>query len=451
MVARFLYLYAQRPLSIQKYKGVDMNRIGILMIIAVILGVASLVCAGRPDLENADDPPRLWQQESLTDGFWGLNNQLADVGVELALSVTQIYQQNVHGGLSTRRRAGRHSGSYDLEFFGDFERLLGVEGGSLYVHAEGVWSESAGINDNSVGSYFGVNGDARPRRCIDITELWYEHSLMDNALLFRVGKIDLTGGFEHRGCPVSFDCSNYANDENTQFLNNALINNPTIPFPDYGLSAAVHYAPARLWYVSAAVADAQADLRETGFNTTFHDEDDFFYILETGVTPQLNSENGSLQGAYRLGLWYDPQKKEEFSTGQIRRDDAGFYLTCDQMIFRENNDPEDTQGLGLFARYGWASSKVSDVTNFWSGGLQYQGLLADRDEDVLGLGFAQGFFSDRASDFSEDYESVWELYYSAQMAPWMVLSPGVQYVTNPGGDGAAGDALVFGVRAQIVF
>jgi porin len=427
------------------------NQRRTLAIIAAIVGAAEVVCAGQPDVQGPENHRGLWQQETLTDGFWGLNDQLADVGVELALSVTQIYQQNVHGGLSTHRRAGRHSGSYDLELFGDFEKLLGVEGGSLYVHAEGVWSKSAGINDNSVGSYFGVNGDARPRRCIDVTEIWYEHSFLDNALLFRVGKIDLTGGFEHRGCPVSFDCSNYANDENTQFLNNALINNPTISFPDYGLSAAVYYAPARLWYVSAAVADAHADLRETGFNTTFHGEDDLFYILETGVTPQLNSENSPLQGAYRLGLWYDPQKKEEFSTGKVWRDDAGFYLTSDQMIFKENNDPEDTQGLGLFARYGWASSKVNDVTNFWSAGLQYQGLLRYRDEDVLGLGFAQGFFSDRASDFTEDYESVWELYYSAQLTPWIAISPDIQYVTNPGGDGATSDALVLGIRLQVDF
>jgi porin len=413
--------------------------------------MANFVCADQPDLEKAEDAPGLWRQETLTDGFWGLSDELADVGMELALSVTQIYQQNFNGGLSTHRRAGRHSGSYDLELFGDFDKLLGVQGGSLYVHAEGVWSESAGINDSSVGSYFGVNGDARPRRSIDITELWYQHDFWDGALQVRLGKIDLTGGFEHRGCPVSFDCSSYANDENTQFLNSALINNPTIPFPDYGLAAAVHYAPARLWYVSAAVADAHADLRETGFNTTFHDEEDFFYVLETGVTPQLSSENGSLRGAYGLGLSYDPQKKEEFSTGKIRRDDAGFYLTCDQMLFKENNDPEDTQGLGLFARYGWASSKVNDVTNFWSAGLQYRGLAYGRDEDVLGLGFAQGFFSDRASDFTEDYESVWELYYNAQIAPWMAVSPDIQYVANPGGDDTISDALVLGVRLYVIF
>lgn len=72
---------------------------------------------------------------------------------------------------------------------------------------------------------------------MDITELWYEHALLDDTLRVRLGKMDITGGFECRGCPVSFDGSLYANDETGQFLNSALVNNPTIPFPDKGLGA----------------------------------------------------------------------------------------------------------------------------------------------------------------------------------------------------------------------
>jgi porin len=204
-----------------------------------------------------------------------------------------------------------------------------------------------------------------------------------------------------------------------------------------------------LWYISAAAADAQADIRETGFRTAFHGEDYLFYILETGVTPRLPSGNGPLQGAYRAGLWYDPQEKERLDDGKIRRDDTGFYLTFDQMLHKENKIAGDTQGLGLFGRHGWASSKVNEITNFWSVGIQYQGPIAERDEDVLALGFAQGIFSNRASGFSEDDESVFELYYSAQITPWLAVSPSIQYVADPGGSQTASDAVVLGVRVQM--
>ena len=422
-----------------------MNRTRILLSVVVLLSWAGICQAQN---EESD----LWERETLTNGLFGLNDELADKGIEVGLGVTNIYQQNVRGGISKHRRAGRFSGSYDLEMEADLEKLLGIEGGSLYMLTEGVWSKSAGIDTPSVGSAFGVNADARARRSMDVTELWYEQAFVNGTVRLRIGKMDLTGGFEHHGCPVSFDCGTYAGDETTQFLNGALVNNPAIPFSDYGLGVAIHYNPAGLWYVSAAVADAQADLRETGFSTTFHDEDYFFYILETGITPQLDSANGPLQGTYRAGLWYDPQPKANTDGTKNYRDDVGFYLTCDQMLIKENGNSQDSQGLGAFFRFGYANSKRNDIADFYSFGFQYQGLVEGRDDDVVGVGFAQGIFSNSAdTTYTDDYENALELYYSAQLTPWLNISPAVQYIANPGGNKTRSDAVVLGVRVQMSF
>ena len=115
------------------------------------------------------------------------------------------------------------------------------------------------------------------------------------------------------------------------------------------------------------VADAQADARETGFKTTFHNEDYFFSIFETGVVPRIPSAKGPLQGTYRVGFWYDPQPKDKHNGG-TKHDDMGFYLSFDQMVLKENTDEDDSQGLGLFARYGWADKDVSEIKCFWSTG-----------------------------------------------------------------------------------
>jgi porin len=366
-----------------------------------------------------------------------------------------IYQQNMRGGKSTHRRAGRYEGSYDLEVDADAEKLFGLEGGAFHMLVEGKWSKSEGIDGPSVGSVFGVNGDAMPRRTMDVTEFWYEQKLAGGDVRMRLGKMDITAGFEHHHCPVSFDCSSYAGDENTQFLNGALVNNPTIPFPDYGLGVSLLYSPGNFWYVSGAAVDAQADQRETGFNTTFHDEDYFLYIFETGLTPLLGSENGGLPGAYRAGLWYDPQPKANTELEGERksyRDDVGFYLTCDQMVVKENANAEDMQGLGVFFRYGYGHSERNDIVNFVSGGLQYQGLIEGRDSDVLGIGFAHGTFSNSASSvYTEDYEAAFEVYYSAEIAPWFIVSPDFQYIVNPGGQSGRPDAVVIGARTLIIF
>jgi porin len=429
-----------------------MNRTPISLNIVLLLSLAPFARAEQHSSEQTNSTPNICRQPAfggLTNGFWGLDDALAATGVELELSTTQIYQQNVHGGISTHRKAGRFAGSYDLELSADLEKLFDIQGARLYMLTEGSYSE--GINGPSVGSFFGVNEDAGGNRSMDVTELWYEQSWFEQTLRIRLGKIDLTGGFEHRGCPVAFDCSTYANDETAQFLNSALVNNPAIPFPDNGLAVAVYYSPVDLWYVSAAVADAQAGARKTGFQTAFHGEDYFFYIFETGITPVLNSVNGPLQGTYRAGLWYDPQPKERFSDSKTCRDDTGFYISFDQMLCRENNKAQDSQGLAVFGRYGWADSKINELARFWSAGVQYQGLIPGRDDDVLALGFGQGIFSDDATSFTEDYESALELYYRAEVAPWIAISPSIQYVANLAGDESVGDAVVLGVRALMRF
>ena len=397
----------------------------------------------------AEAPRSLLQRETLTNNWFGLRERLSEQGITVGLGLTQIYQINLDGGLATHRRAGRYAGSYDLEFEFDLEKLLNLKGGLVYVSAEGSWSD--GLDASSIGSVggFEINGDAAGGRSIDVTQLYYEQALFGEKLRFRIGKLDISGGFECRGCPVAFDGSAFANDETTQFLNAALVNNPTIPMPEEGLGAVVYVQPADWWYVSAGVADAQADARETGSNTTFHGEDHFFSIFEAGVAPRIPSANGPLQGAYRVGFWYDPQDKDKHSGG-LKRDDMGFYLSFNQMVLKENADEGDNQGLGLFARYGFADDDVSEVKCFWSAGAQYRGLIATRDDDVLGFGLAQGRLVKDAG-FTSDHETVTELYYNAAITPWLSVSPCLQYVFNPGGDETVDHAVVLGLRVQMSF
>jgi len=416
---------------------------------AAVLGTGSL-CFGDDEAgprTGIEASGSLLERETLTGSWLGLGERLAAEGISVGLSATQVYQINLKGGLARHRRSGRYTGSYDLESEFDLERLLKLKGGLIFLHAEGSWSD--GLDASSIGSVFGVNADAAGDRSMDLTELYYEQALFADKLTFRIGKVDLTGGFECRGCPVAFDGSAFANDETGQFLNAALVNNPTIPMPDKGLGAVLYVNPIEWWYVSAGVADAQADARETGFNTAFHGGDHFFSIFETGVAPRIPSARGPLQGTYRIGLWYDPEPKDKHDGG-TKRDDVGFYLSFDQMVLKENADEDDCQGLGLFARYGWADKDVSEIKCFWSAGVQYQGLMPTRDDDALAFGIAQGRLVEDAG-FTTDHETAMELYYNAAIAPWLSISPSLQYIFNPGGDETVDDAVVFGLRVQMDF
>ncbi|HOF17283.1 MAG TPA: carbohydrate porin [Phycisphaerae bacterium] len=423
----------------------------VLISSLVVMLLAGVCLAHEPDAPRAAAATGPWdwlQSSSLTNDWFGLGEKAEQQGVTVELTLTQVYQRNLHGGLSTHRRSGRYTGAYDLEMTLDLEKILKLPGASLYAHGEGGWSD--GLGDTSVGGLFDVNDSAAGYRSLDLTELYYEQKLLDGRVQFRVGKLDVSGGFECRGCPASFDGNAYANDETTQFLNGALVNNPTIPFPSKGLGAVVHVEPVDGWYVSGGLADAQADKRETGFRTAFHGRDEYFAIFETGVTPVLPSARGPLQGTYRAGLWYDPREKDRLDGNGSERDDAGFYLSFDQQVWRERAVEGDSQGLGVFARYGWADDDVNEIKCFWSTGASYQGLLPGRDDDVLGFGVAQGGLSERAGH-SASHETAMELFYNVQVTPWFQIGPSVQYVFNPGGDRTAGDAVVTGLRALIRF
>ena len=405
-----------------------MNRTKVVLVIMFLLGLAGIYQAegsGR-DSQITD----FWHCASPTNGFFGLNNKLADSGIEFGGGLTYVYQTNVKGGTSTNDRRGRHVGRYDLEMSMDLEKLLGIEGGSFFVHGWGGWPNTEGIDGHSVGSAWGINALSVGNRGLDIVEAFYEGPFLSDNLTIAIGKLDFTG---------IFDASEYADDECCQFLNASLVDDPAIPFPSQGLGVVLNWAITDSWYLMGGVSDAQADARETGFRTALHKEDYFFYALETGITAG--------NGTYRVGLWNDPQPKGSNN----KRDDVGVYTSCDWLVYEENPGSEDGQGLGTFFRYGYAPSKKNDLTNFFSLGLQYQGLFDSRDDDVFGLAYGRGFFSNTATDYAEDYESVCEAYYNAQITPWFVFGPSIQYVANPGGVKTGKDALVFGVRAQVTF
>ncbi|HEY5706996.1 MAG TPA: carbohydrate porin [Terrimicrobiaceae bacterium] len=50
-----------------------------------------------------------------------------------------------------------------------------------------------------------------------------------------------------------------------------------------------------------------------------------------------------------------------------------------------------------------------------------------------------------------DYEIVIEATYRAQITPWLVLQPDLQYIIHPGGTRDYGNALILGGRVAVTF
>jgi porin len=111
----------------------------------------------------------------------------------------------------------------------------------------------------------------------------------------------------------------------------------------------------------------------------------------------------------------------------------------------------DKQGIAIAARYGHADGEVNKIEDFWAVGTQCTGLIPGRDKDQLGIGVGQGILADEYARVhpGADRETVYEIYYAITVAPWLIISPDLQYITNVGGDSDDGDAFVAGLRIKM--
>jgi porin len=74
----------------------------------------------------------------------------------------------------------------------------------------------------------------------------------------------------------------------------------------------------------------------------------------------------------------------------------------------------------------------------------------------MGIGYAQ--LINRAKDFlgsegsvNPDYEIVIDATYEAQITPWLILQPDIQYIIHPGGSRDYGNALILAGRVVVTF
>lgn len=405
--------------------------------------------ATQPSRETAFD---LWRSKYLTGDWLGARTTLEKAGINFQLTYHHQFQTNLLGGLETENGFGT-SGSYELSIDTDFEKLDLVPGGSFYFMAKGTWSTWPTTFDvEKIGGLSRTNDDLTGDKAIWVDKWWWRQRLLGDRLELRLGRIQTN--------KLLFDVSQIAGNEDRQFMNSFLVTNPTIPHRKT-IGACLIARPTDWLYLQGAALDAEGRATTTGFETAFHGDDLFIAMGEVGLKPTWESSLGSLPGLYRLGVWHSPLKREIFFNTRDGRfakrfqtGDTGFYMGLDQMIWRESRESGNRQGFSLFARYGYAHEEVNRIENFWSAGAQYVGLIPSRDQDVLGFGVAQAILSDRLRSERNplaDRETVYELYYAIQIAPWLVITPDIQFIMNPGGNADDRDAVVANLRLRIVF
>ncbi len=374
--------------------------------------------------------------DTVPDAITDALNIYEDRGFAFHVFFNNHYQAVVKNGLDTN--GGRNAASLDAFLTFDLEQLGLIDEADALIHLQTNWG--AGINDRT-GSNLEVNDDAAGDLGFHIAQAWYRHYFFDHKLAVKIGFID------HQ---VTIDRNRFANAEDIQFMNQALDNNPLVPLA-VGLGTSVTIAPTDWTTLTLGVGDAQSVLYKPGFSTAFHDENQWFAYIEQAFHLRFESRKGPLEGNYRFGMVYDPRPRPIFTDQRNVEsdDDYGFYLSFDQMLYRESRD--DDQGLGVFARFAYRTPEQNQFYHFWSAGFQYLGPIPGRDRDRLGFGFLAQYPSVNFREFVDpdiDEEVIYELYYAIQATDHIVVTLDAQYIDNPAGQSDPTNTITAGVRVR---
>jgi hypothetical protein len=265
--------------------------------------------------------------------------------------------------------------------------------------------------DDEIGALTLINGyKARlvAQNELHLREAWLRTELFGNRLALTAGRLDLTN---------YFDANAIANDESTQFISDALVNNQMLGLAVNGTGVATEF-------------DAKNGLRlKFGFQQSNTDatnlSDSMFTLSEVGYTL---TPFGLSEGSYRL--WFRTDNTAE----DVLRKGVG--VSFDQKL---------NAVVGVFFRYGQQQTDLDEDDRFYSFGVGFQKGLIFNPDDMWGVGYAQ---MDLASG---DGEKLIEGFYNLLLTEKLRLSFHLSGILDSPATESSFKYIFPGIRLQAAF
>lgn len=429
---------------------------------AAMIATIATACGGADASPSAENPP-LWNVPAWVNQEFG---SLNDAGIKPFVIYYGVFQGNPVGG-------NEQSAAWSQELvFGatlDFEKLLHLPGAALVISG----ADAAGSNlSDDIGNIFTAS-QAYVTPTMMFYELYWQQSLLDNALEFRVGRI--SSGDTFAALPAFGLQVNGGINGNplSVFLNSEFTASPVATWGAYA-----KYAPTSDTYASAGIYQATERLGVTayhGLDFSIRSNDGVLLLGEVGWTPTFaqaptptgkdgksssppaSSATSGLPGTYIAGIYYSNLPEHEFLGNGTQQNSYGFYALAQQMLWRSAANPNIS-----FSLWGGATGnpqpKIATMPVMGFAGAIWQGLIPGRDQDQTLFSFLIGGWSADYADASAAQghgrpttESVLEWSYIIQLTQNLTVQPDIQYVLRPGGTGNIGDALILGVQVGASF
>lgn len=288
-------------------------------------------------------------------------------------------------------------------------------------------------------------------RSTRLYEGWYQQLFLDDKISALVGLHDMN---------ADFSVSEYA----SVFINGAFGITPSIsantgaslyPMPAPG--ARLRISPNEHVDILTGIYDGNPGDPNVNVHSThfpLNSKNGVFSIAEGQYHYKIPVMDG-LSGTVKVGFWHNNRNVEDVSSIDdngdpvLHDDNYGGYAVVDQMLYKENDD----QGLGIFFMGGGAPQNRNLVGHHIAGGVNYTGLIPNRDSDVVGVAVTNSYLSPkfRTANDRERAETTVEVTYKARITDDLFIQPDIQYVRTPNGDKAIKNASVFTLRTEIHF
>lgn len=360
--------------------------------------------------DGTDDGPMSWS--GITGPWAGARASMEEGGVTIEASYTGESYRNLSGGAMNQSGSQYHD-VREVAITFDTEKLGAWPGGTLFV--SGVQNRR-GDPSGLTGDMQGVSNIASDEQTV-VHEAWYQQELFDGAFSLLFGLHDLNADF-------------YASDYAGLFHNGSFGIGPEVggnvgtslyPRPGYGVRARVN--ATENFYIQGALYDGAPDPR-----TFTEATDGVMGIVEAGFVTDT--------GAYKAGYWV--HTLDVTYGANTFKDNKGAYAIIDQQVVAFN----DESSLGVFGTYGWVPNIRNQINSYYSAGLNVNGPLPTRADDVFGIAYNR-------VNTDLDAESVIEITYLLQVTPWLAIQPSYQMISNPGGDVTVPNAKALLLRFSV--
>ena len=341
---------------------------------------------------------------------------------------TGDFLYNMAGG---NKQGFAYLGNVDLIVSFDTENANLWKGGTLFAY--GLNNHGTSISE-LVGDIQGVDNIETGAKT-KLYQLWYNQKFGNWD--FTIGQHDLN--------------SEFANTESAGHF----INSSFGIQPDISANVPVSIFPlATMGFISRWKANDNFTLM-LGVYAGEPQNKDQSYFLNLDITKsegavsifetqyRFNRKNRPF-GTIKAGMW----NHSVSSSSHAASTNYGFYLISDFKLFYEDNNSE--QGLSIFSQLGYVPKDVNLVHAYASLGIIYQGLIPNRDNDVIGFA-ANNLVFNKDLDYEDKIvsfknEGILELFYKVDLGSHLMLQPDLQYVINPTLSNGGNNAFLASLR-----